>query len=236
MALLTYRLDDGVARITIDDGKVNALSPAMLEELHDAFGRAATAEAPVVLRGREGIFSAGFDLKVLTGTGGTAAADLLKAGFTLSERMLSHPAPVVVACTGHAIAMGVFLVLSGDYRIGVRGPYRLTANEVAIGMTLPRSALEICQYRVLPGFFDRTVVLAEVFPPDTAVAAGILDAVADPDGFDAAVEEAVTRVKGLNQRAHYATKLRARQRLLASLREAITGDDDDFRATIGGRG
>jgi enoyl-CoA hydratase len=228
MPLVSCQMEDGIARIVMDDGKVNALSPEMLAELHEAFERAAAERAPVVLRGREGIFSAGFDLKVLTGDGG-GGPDLLKAGFTLAERVLSHPAPVVLACTGHAIAMGLFLVLSADYRIGVSGPYRLTANEVAIGMTLPRTATEICRYRLTPACFDRAIVLAEVFTPESAVPAGILDRVVDPDQLEASVAETVARVTALNMAAHHATKLRARAHLLDLLRAAIGVDDAEFR-------
>ncbi len=132
--LVTYRLRDSVATITMDDGKVNALSLAMLTELGAALDRASADRAVVVLTGREGVFSAGFDLPVLQ-AGGTEAAELLHAGFDLAARLLAFPAPVLVACPGHAIAMGAFLVLSGDYRIGASGPYKYTANEVAIGMS-----------------------------------------------------------------------------------------------------
>lgn len=228
MSPVNCQMEGGVARIVMDDGKVNALSPQLLEELHEAFERAGADGLPVVLRGREGIFSAGFDLKVLTGGGG-GGPDLLKAGFTLAERILAHPAPVVVACTGHAIAMGLFLTLSGDYRIGVAGPYRLTANEVAIGMTLPRTATEICRYRLSPAAFDRAVALAEVFSPETAVPAGILDRVVERDELDAAVEETLARLGSLNMAAHRATKLRARAALLQILHEAVAADDSDFR-------
>src|SRR6185312_6230463 len=112
--------------------------------------------------GRAGVFSAGFDLKVLR-AGGPNARTMLRAGFELAERMLSFPMPVVIACTGHAVAMGVFLVLSGDYRIGVAGRYKITANEVAIGITLPRAAIEICRQRLTPAHFSRATVPAEVF-------------------------------------------------------------------------
>jgi enoyl-CoA hydratase len=173
-ALVSYRLHDSIATITMDDGKVNVLSRAMLNELGAALGRAAADRAVVVLTGREGVFSAGFDLPVLR-AGGAEAADLLRAGFDLAARLLAFPTPVLVACPGHAVAMGVFLVLSGDYRIGIRGPYKLTANEVAIGMTMPRGAVEICRQRLTPACFNRAVVLAEVFAPEDAVAAGFLD-------------------------------------------------------------
>src|SRR5258707_358326 len=121
--LVTYRAHDAVAAITMDDGKVNVLSLAMLTELDAALDRAAADRAVVVLTGRDGVFSAGFDLPVLR-AGGTEAADLLRAGFDLAARLLAFPTPVPVACPGHAVAVGGFLVLSGGYRIGARRPHQ----------------------------------------------------------------------------------------------------------------
>jgi enoyl-CoA hydratase len=227
--LVTYRLRDSVATITMDDGKVNALSLAMLTELGAALDRAAADGAVVVLTGREGVFSAGFDLPVLR-AGGPAAAELLHAGFELAERMLAFPAPVLVACPGHAVAMGVFLLLSGDYRIGARGPYKLTANEVAIGMTMPQAAVEICRQRLTPACFNRAVLLAEVFKPEDAVAAGFLDRVVPPAELAEAAAVAAAELAGLDLDAHAASKLRARRLALAALREAIDRDDAAYRA------
>ena len=69
--LVTYEFAGGIARITMDDGKLNVMSPDMLRALHQAFDRAEADGAIVILSGREGIFSAGFDLKVISH--GTAA-------------------------------------------------------------------------------------------------------------------------------------------------------------------
>src|SRR5258708_17680958 len=136
--LVTYQLRGGIATITLDDGKVNALSIAMLSQVGDALDRGVADDAVVVLTGRTGVLSAGFDLPVLR-AGGEDALVLLRAGFTLAGRILSCRKPVVIACTGHAIAMGAFLVLSGDYRVGAPGPYRSPSTEGAIGRTRPRS-------------------------------------------------------------------------------------------------
>ena len=98
---------------------------------------------------------------------------MLRSGFELAERILSFPAPVLVACTGHAVAMGLFLLLSADYRVGSAGRYRLTANEVAIGLTIPQAAVEICRQRLGPAHLNRAVIIAEVFAPHDAVEAGL---------------------------------------------------------------
>jgi enoyl-CoA hydratase len=233
-ALVTYRRDDAVATVTMDDGKVNALSLGMLAELDAALDRAAADRAVVVLTGREGVFSAGFDLPVLR-AGGPQAAELLHAGFELAARLLAFPAPVLVACPGHAVAMGLFLVLSGDYRIGAGGPFRLTANEVAIGMTVPLAAVEICRQRLTPACFNRAVVLAEVFPPEDAVAAGLLDRVVPATELAGAAAAAAAGLARLDPEAHAATKLRARRQAATALREAITADDAEYRARLAAR-
>ena len=173
-SLVSYDRTDSVATITMDDGKVNVLSISMLEELNAALDHAVADSAVVVLRGRDGVFSAGFDLKVLN-AGGADALAMLRGGFELAERLLSFPTPVLNVCTGHTIAMGGFLLLSGDYRLGIDGPFRITANEVAIGLTLPQAAIELCRQRLTPAGFNRAVTLAEVFSPETAVAVGYLD-------------------------------------------------------------
>jgi enoyl-CoA hydratase len=218
--IVSYRLEDSVATITMDDGKVNVISLQMVTQLNAALDRAAAESAVVLLGGRDGILSAGFDLGALS-AGGGEAGDLVRGGFELAARLLAFPAPVVVACTGHAVAMGAFLLLSGDYRVGAAGPYRLAANEVAIGITMPYAAVEILRQRLTPAAFTRAVTLAEVFAPDDAVAAGFLDRVVEPARvWDAAraTAESLTR---LDMRAHAASKARARRHMLEAVRAGI---------------
>jgi enoyl-CoA hydratase len=222
--LTDYCFADGVAAITMDDGKVNALSLAMLEALNDRLDRALADDAAVVLiQGRPGILSAGFDLAALQG-GGFGAATMVRAGFELAERLLSLPAPVVIACPGHAVAMGAFLLLSGDARVGADGPFRIQANEVAIGLTMPNAAIEILRSRLTPAAFNRATVLAEPFAPAEALAAGFLDVVVAPDELEAAATGVARALAGLDRAAHHATKLRARAGVLADLRAAIDAD------------
>ena len=224
---ITYRLEHGVATVSMDDGNVNALSPSMLADLNGALDRAGDDGAAVVLHGRPGVLSAGFDLTVLAG-GGPAAVGMLRAGFELCYRMLAFPRPIVIACTGHAIAMGAFLLLSGDYRIGVVGDHKIVANEVAIGLTVPRAAVEICRQRLTPTHFSRAVNLSEQFSPERAVDAGFLDELASADQLPATVTSTAARLAGLNPDAHVATKQRTRASALAALRAAIDADNRDL--------
>lgn len=224
---VTYERRDSVATITMDDGKVNALSLGMLRQINEALDEASSDRATVVLTGRPGIFSGGFDLGVLR-KGGKDALSMVKSGFELAERMLSFPAPVVVACSGHAVAMGSFLVLSADYRIGVSGAFRITANEVAIGLTMPRAAIEVCRQRLAPAHFNRAVILADVFSPEEAVAAGFLDQLVAPPELSQTSGEVAQRLAALDLDAHLSTKLRARATVLRDLRAAIERDDADL--------
>jgi enoyl-CoA hydratase/carnithine racemase len=226
---VAYRLDDSIATITMDDGKMNVLSLAMFAELNAALDRAAADRAVVVLTGRDGVFSAGFDLRAL-GAGGRDASELVRTGFALAERILSFPAPVVVACTGHALAMGVFLVLAGDYRVGAAGAHRIGANEVAIGITMPFFGIEICRQRLAPAHFHRAVINAEIYAPEDAVAAGFLDRVVPASDLQAVARGIAVGLAKLDFDVHAASKLRARDHALRAIRAAIDADDVAFRA------
>jgi enoyl-CoA hydratase len=220
---VTYALTDGVAIITMDDGKANAMSLAVQQGIHAALDQAEKDGAPVVLTGRAGILSAGFDLKTLA-AGGQGAIEMLNGGIELAIRLLSFPNPVVIACPGHAIAMGVFVLLSADYRIGIKGNYRYTANEVAIGMTMPFSTIEILRQRVTPAALTRSVLLAEVFTPDNAVETGFLDLVVEEAELMPTAIAFAKSTSALNTGAHAASKKRLRADVLAAIRDGLAKD------------
>lgn len=212
----------------MDDGKVNALSPNMFDALNAALDGIQDAPGSVVLAGRDGRFSAGFDLKVLSG-GGPDAKALLRSGFDLAHRLLSFPRPVVIACTGHTIAMGVFVLLSGDYRVGTDGPFKMTANEVSLGMTMPHAAIEICRQRLTPAEFNRAILLSQVYSPTDAVRGGFLDEIVAPEDVVSRAIEVATQLSTLNMRAHHVSKLRIRAESLAAIQAAIETDAEEFR-------
>jgi enoyl-CoA hydratase len=221
--MIDYQLDGGVAAVTMDDGKVNVLSLAMLTGINAALDRAEEDGAVVLLSGRPDVFSAGFDLATLR-AGGPEGLAMVRAGFELAARLLAFPTPVVIACTGHAIAMGVFLLLSGDYRVGADGPYKITANEVAIGLTFPTAAVEICRQRLTPAHFVRAVVLADVFSPAEAVTAGFLDRAVDAGELHETVRAVAAQLTALDMAAHAATKRRVRHDALDRVRAGIDAD------------
>jgi enoyl-CoA hydratase len=221
--LTTYSCEDGIARIAIDDGKVNAFSIAMLEALHAALDRAEADGAMLVLEGREGYFSAGFDLRVFQEEPERLPL-MLRLGATLCERLLAFPAPVLAVCTGHAIAAGSFVLLSADACIGVEGPFKIGLNEVRIGLTVPLFVVELARARLAPHDFDRVLVSARMHSPEEALAARFLDRVVPAAQLADAVAAATADLASLNREAGAATKLRVRGAALEALRAAIDAE------------
>src|SRR3984893_3472763 len=220
---VTYSHKDSIAVIQMDDGKVNALGPTMQQALNEAIDQADRDNVgALVIAGNERVFSGGFDLKILTSGEVQPAIDMLRGGFELAHRLLSYPKPVVMACTGHAIAMGAFLLASGDHRIAAPA-YNIQANHGAIGMTVPYAALEIMKLRLTRSAYQQAAGLAKTFFGETALAAGWLDEIVLPGMVLSRAEEAARDFATLKQQAHAATKLRSRADALAAIRAGIDG-------------
>jgi enoyl-CoA hydratase len=224
-----YELNEAVATIMLDDGKVNVLGPDMQSAISEALDRAEKDSAKaVVIAGNQRVFSGGFDLSVFQSGDAKAALGMLAGGFELSVRCLTFPAPVIMAATGPAIAMGSFLLLSGDHRIG-QPKTRCQAIEVAIGMTIPISAIEIMRARLTPAAFHRGASMAATFAGDEAVAGGWLDELVEAGQvLERAQQVAAEAATTLNLGAHLATKLKARDSALKAIRAGIDGLPTEF--------
>ncbi|AVX88449.1 crotonase/enoyl-CoA hydratase family protein [Pseudomonas sp. VE 196-7] len=223
--LIAYHLEDGIATLTLNNGKVNAISPDVIAAFNAALDQAKTDRAIVIITGQPGILSGGYDLKVMT-AGPKEAVALVTAGSTLARRLLSHPFPVIVACPGHAVAKGAFLLLSADYRIGVGGPFSIGLNEVQIGMTMHHAGIELARDRLRRSAFHRSVINGEMFDPKSAVDAGFLDKVVAAEELQGAALAAARQLKKINMNAHKNTKLKVRKALLEALDNAIIQDQE----------
>jgi enoyl-CoA hydratase len=231
---LAYELADGLATITLDDGKANVMSVAMLQAVNAALDRAEADQAAVLLTGRPGMFSGGFDLAVFKRLP-AEQLQMLELGARLTERLLSFPRPVVAACTGHAIAMGAFLLLCCDLRIGVDAGARIQVNEVQIGLTLPGFAVEVCRQRLTPAALNLAALTAQPHTPVQALAGGFLDEIAAAPALAAAARERASGLAKLPAAAFAATKLRLRRTALDALRTAIDEDVAAWNARLGGQ-
>src|SRR5687768_5905894 len=178
--LVRYRLEGKTAVVEMDDGKANALSDAMIEAVTAALTRAEGEASAIVLAGRPERFCAGFDLRVMM-SGPAQAVELLRAGSKMLLSFYKTPLPLVIACSGHAMAGGALLVLTGDYRIGATGAFKIGLNEVSIGLPVPVLAMELARDRLSRRAIHHATLGAQIYDPSTALEAGYLDAVVPAD-------------------------------------------------------
>lgn len=203
---LRFKLEEDVAVITLDDGKANAMGFEMLDAIDDALERALAEAKAVLIVGRPGVLSGGFDLKVMTGDDKEEVRRLVRHGVRTLMRLYGHPQPLVVAATGHALALGALVLLAGDFRIGCNGDFKIGLNETAIGFDLPRFAIEMVQARLSPRHVTEAAINARMYSPEMAVEAGFLDALVDPDTIEAAAFDKVCAMTALDAAAFASTK------------------------------
>lgn len=224
-------LREEVVLVTLDDGRANALSVPVLEALEEALARAEREAKVVVLAGRPGRFSAGFDLQVMM-SGPDAARALVLRGAETFLRLYEHPQPLVIACTGHAVAGGALVVLTGDLRLGVPGPFKIGLNELAIGMPLPILAYELARDRLSPRHFTEATLGAAQFAPERAVEAGYLDRlVGESELLEVALAEA-RRLAALSGPMYALSKRSIRRRTARYIRETLQENLREFSVLV----
>ncbi|MBT7135881.1 MAG: crotonase/enoyl-CoA hydratase family protein [Polaribacter sp.] len=221
---VTYQSEDNFVVITIKNGKANAISHEVIHGLNRSLDKAQQENKVVILTGQNGIFSAGFDLKVMTKSS-ESAKELVIKGSKLSLRMLSFPQPIIVLCSGHAIAKGAFLLLSSDYRIGVAGDFKIGLNEVMIGMTMHHAGIAIAKARLSEVYLNRSVNNAEIYNPKEAIKAGFLDVIVPEKELLSTAIKVAEMFSKLNKKAHFETKLKVRKTHLKDLEKAIDLDN-----------
>lgn len=222
--ILNFEHTDDVSVISMDDGKANAMSPAMLKALNEALDKAEAKGGVVILTGREKMFSGGFDLSIFKQGSPEEIYTMLSEGAQLAHRLLSFPLPTICACSGHAIAMGVFTLLASDYRIGLEGDSKFAANEVAIGLTLPHFALETLRQRLTPQHLNKAVNFAWYFSAQEAITAGFLDELSSPEALLSTAHERARATLKLDLNAHRESKLRLRAGTIQNMEKAIALD------------
>jgi enoyl-CoA hydratase len=217
----SVEIQGNIALVRMDDGKANVINLAMIDALNGALDEAEAKAKAIVLSGREGRFSGGFDLQALTGSGPEAAIALLDAGASLLLRLYSNPLPVVAACTGHAIAMGVFILHACDTRVGASGGYKIGANETINGMVLPQFALELSRDRLNPLHMTKAVVQAFIYDPEGAVQAGYLDMLTDLDKVESQAVHIADTLAQLPGHAYHGNKLAIRGATIERIKASI---------------
>jgi enoyl-CoA hydratase len=192
--LATLKKEGNVSIITLNDGKANVFSSQMSQDVNECLDEVATEEGCLIIVGKEGMFSAGLDLKTIQSGDVDSIMKMSKAAFELLARIFSFPRPVIAACSGHGIALGTFLLCCCDYRIGVKGDFMLGANEMRTNMVIPTPILELIKFRVAPSHKYRSVLGAEMYPLEEAIDAGLMDQVVDSGKL---METAMEKAKDL---------------------------------------
>lgn len=225
---VTYQSNEDFAIITINNGKANAISHDVIAGINAGLDKAQEEQKVVILTGTPGIFSGGFDLKVMKESP-KSALELVTKGSQLSLRMLSFPLPIIAACNGHAIAKGAFLLLSVDYRIGTEGDFKIGLNEVLIGMTMHHAGIAIAKSRLSEVYLNRSVNNGEIYNPKNAIRAGFLDSIVPEDLLLPTAKKVAQMFSQVNKKAHAETKLKVRNHHLKELKTAI---DLDLKSSI----
>ncbi|MDH3642812.1 MAG: crotonase/enoyl-CoA hydratase family protein [Gammaproteobacteria bacterium] len=217
---MEYQLTENIATLHFDDGKANAIGHDFMDAMFEGLTRAENEAQAVVITGRAGLLSGGFDLKEFE-KGRDALQAMLEKGSRMFFRLFSHPQPLVVGCTGHAIAAGAFLLLSADNRIGSSGDFKIGLNETAIGSTFPVFGIQLAKARLNPAYLTRSFVQSEAFSPEEAVQAGFLDALAPAD---AVLETALATATGLTKlpaKTYAQNKLDIRRSAIAAMEASL---------------
>ncbi len=220
---VTWTIDDGVAVVRLDDGKVNVLSHRTIELVHAALDEAQTEARAVAIVGRPGKLSAGFDLTEMT-AGLDRTRALVGAGGRLLMRLYGHPQPVVIAVTGHALAAGALLAMTGDTRIAAAGAHKIGLNETAIGMGLPRYAVELARERLTPRALVEGALQATIYDPEGAVAAGFVDCVVPAEECESAAIAEAHRLAEFRSGAYGLTKAQLRESLIEEVLATLDAD------------
>ena len=217
---MTYQLNNKVAVAAFDDGKVNAVNEAFIDQLDQYLDDAERDAGALIITGRPGMFSAGFDLKALQGDE-QAAARLVQRGMAMLVRLYEYPLPLIAACSGHAIGLGAFILLASDNRIGSTGSYQITLPETALSMPFTPVLLTLINDRVSSSHQTHAALQSNPLSPESAVTAGFFDLVADPDELLTTAQTLAEKLAELPQAAYAANKRDIRAQSLAAMRTSL---------------
>ncbi|MFL2707564.1 MAG: crotonase/enoyl-CoA hydratase family protein [Gammaproteobacteria bacterium] len=204
--IATLKKDEDISILTLNDGKANVFSAEMSKQVNECLDQVETEKGCLIITGKEGMFSAGLDLKTIQSGDLDKIMEMSTNAFKLLARIFSFPRPVIAACTGHGIALGTFLLCCCDYRIGVKGDFMLGANEMRTNMVIPIPILELIKFRVNNSHKYRAVLGAEMYTLEQAIEAGLIDEVVDPKDIMKAAKEKAKDLQTMGHPSYSITK------------------------------
>lgn len=227
---VSLRKEGKISIITIDDGKANVFSEKMSAALSAALDEIDVKAGAVVIEGRDGIYSGGFDLKAIQSNDPDAVRKMTLSGVNAALKAFDFPRPIVAAVTGHAIAMGAIFNMGIDWRIGAKGKFKHGLNEIKDGLILPIFAIELPRFRLNPNHYQEAAFQSTIYSPKDAVKAGFLDEVVDAEEVREAAFKKAKKLAALLPNPPYAvSKMRDRRRVKEYVSETLEKDLDDIR-------
>ena len=204
--IATLKKEEDISILTLDDGKANVFSAEMSKQVNECLDQVETEKGCLIITGKEGMFSAGLDLKTIQSGDVDKIMEMSTNAFKLLARIFSFPRPVIAACSGHGIALGTFLLCCCDYRIGVKGDFMLGANEMRTNMVIPTPILELIKFRVNNSHKYRAVLGAEMYTLEQAIQAGLIDEVVNQEGLMKAAKEKAKDLQTMGHPSYSITK------------------------------
>ncbi|HWK94387.1 MAG TPA: enoyl-CoA hydratase/isomerase family protein [Pseudolabrys sp.] len=211
--MISMEVDDGIAIITMEHGKANAIDSEFCEGLSALFSelRKTAAIKAVVLTGRERMFCAGVDLKRLTAGGTDYVTGFLPLLHTLYNAVFFFPKPVIAAINGHAIAGGAVLAACADRRVMAAEAGKIGITELQVGVPLPALAFEIVRAAVPQRHLSEFALGAGTYATGEALAKGWIDEMVDGGELMPRAMQLARAYAALSPEAFAQTKTQIRQ-------------------------
>tara|TARA_B100000945_G_scaffold135909_1_gene108480 strand:+ start:1556 stop:2260 length:705 start_codon:yes stop_codon:yes gene_type:complete len=220
-SLATLTKENDISVIKLDDGKANAFSYEMLIQINNLLEKVSRDSGALVITGREGLFSGGFDLKTFATGDMEKVSKMVQLGYRLLLELFSFERPVIAAVSGHSIALGLFIACSADYRIAIDGEYVCQANEVRNNMDIPTPIMEILKARVNKNYFYPAVLHSDPFSVQDSIAVGYIDEVVAEQDFMNRVIEKATELASLPHPFYANTKKSAQEDIRQKISDGI---------------
>ena len=220
-SIATLSKENDISIIKLDDGKANAFSYDMLSQVNDLLKKVPRDSGALVITGREGLFSGGFDLKTLATGDMEKITKMVQLGYRLLLELFSFDRPIVAAVSGHSIALGLFVTCSADYRIAIDGKYVCQANEVRNNMDIPTQIMEIIKARVNKKYFYSAVYHSDAYSVQDSIEVGYIDEVVSEDQFMKRVMEKAKELATLPHPFYANTKKTAQDDVRQKIADAI---------------
>jgi len=219
--IATLSKENDISIIKLDDGKANAFSYDMLSQVNELLKKVPRDSGALVITGREGLFSGGFDLKTLATGDMEKITKMVQLGYRLLLELFSFDRPIVAAVSGHSIALGLFVTCSADYRIAIDGKYVCQANEVRNNMDIPTQIMEIIRARVNKKYFYSAVYHSDAYSVQDSIEVGYIDEVVSEDQFMKRVMEKAKELATLPHPFYANTKKTAQDDVRQKIADAI---------------